>query len=111
MKKKHMVIPDVEVRTVRHQDLNCAICNKPIDSVIDAISEPDGSYSHFDCVLDKIREKYNVREPDVVSYIGQGRFGICSVNEEGKYIIKERINYESSDSFTAMKKFVEEAKE
>lgn len=110
--RKHMVMPEVETKTVRQQqDLKCAICGNAIDSIIDAISEPDGGYSHFDCVIDKIRREYRVKDPDVVSYIGQGKFGICSANEDGTFTIKEKINYESSDSFSAMKKFVEGSKE
>jgi len=113
MKKKsrHSNMPDVEIKSINEPRPVCVLCGKTIDSIANAISEPDGGYSHFDCVIDKIRNDYNVTEPDVVSYIGQGRFGICSKDSNGNYIIKQRINYEPTDSFLAMKKFVEGTRE
>lgn len=84
----------------------CALCGKPLDFITDAISEPDGRLSHFDCVIEKIRKQYRVEEPDTVSYIGQGRFAVCTKGEDGKYTIRDRINYESADSFLSMKKLV-----
>ena len=84
----------------------CSLCGKPIGSITDAISEPDGSLSHFDCVIEKIRKQYRVEEPDTVSYIGQGRFAVCTRGEDGNYTIRDRINYESTDAFLSMKKLV-----
>ena len=110
-KNRHTSIPDVETRNINEPRPVCVLCGNVIDSIADAISEPDGGYSHFDCVTDKIRKEYNVTAPDVVSYIGQGRFGICTKESNGNYTIKQKINYESTDSFIAMKKFVEGTRE
>ena len=33
-------------------------------------------YSHFDCVLEKLREREHVQEPDSISYIGHGNFAV-----------------------------------
>ena len=104
-------MPEVEVRSINEPRPVCVLCGKTIDSIADAISESDGGYSHFDCVIGKIKKEYNVAEPDVVSCIGQGRFGICTKDSNGNYTIKQRINYESTDSFIAMKKFVEGTRE
>ncbi len=89
----------------------CALCGNTIKVLSEAISEPDGSLSHFDCVIEKIRKEYRVEEPDTVSYIGQGRFAVCTRDSEGKYTIRDRINYESTDSFLSMKKLVESSRE
>ena len=109
--RQHSSFPDVEVKSINEPRPVCVLCGKIIDNIADAISEPGGNYSHFDCVIDKIKNEYHVTEPDVVSYIGQGRFGICTKDSNDNYTIKERINYESTDSFMAMKKFVEGTKE
>ncbi len=108
---RHSNMPEVEVKSIHEPKPVCAICGKTIENIADASSEQGGGYSHFDCVTDKIRKEYHVSEPDVVSYIGQGRFGICTKEADGSYTIKQRINYESTDSFLAMKKFVEGTKE
>jgi len=109
--RKHTVMPDVEIKRIKEPRPTCSICGQPIELIVEAVSEPDGGYSHFDCIVDKLKEKYGVKEPDVVSYIGQGCFAVCSRDDEGKFFIKERISYESSEAFTRMKKFVEETKE
>ncbi len=62
-----MVMDDVQVKTVKGPHPDCALCGKPIESIIDAVSEAGGGYSHFDCVIKKIAEDYKVREPDTVS--------------------------------------------
>lgn len=107
----HQVLPEVEVLKINEPRPVCSICGEPIEAIIEALSEKEGSYSHFDCVLKKIRKEYNVQEPDTVSYIGSGAFAVVTKDEEGKYIIKEKIQYESNDAFASMKKFVEGTKQ
>lgn len=109
--KKHVVLPDVEVKKIKEPRPICSICGEPIESIIEAIAEADNSYSHFDCVIKTLNEKYHVQEPDKLSYIGHGNFAIFTPDEEGKFKIKERINYESNESYASMIKFVEEHKE
>lgn len=103
---------EYEVKTVREPKPVCAICGEIIENIADAIRENDGSFSHFDCVLNKIATEYGVKEPDKVSYIGSGSFAIVTVEPGTKnFIIKQKIPYESVDSFNQMKKFVEDTKE
>ena len=107
---KHIVLEDLPVPQVVEPRPNCVLCGQPIEVFAESISEPNGGYSHFDCVLQKIREQENVQQPDSVSYIGHGTFAVVTKGEDGKYTIKTRIPYESNESFIGMKKQVEDAK-
>lgn len=107
---EHIILPEVEVPQIKEPNPVCSICNEPISAIIEAIRESDGSYSHFDCVLNKIAKQYNVQEPDKVSYVGQGCFAVVSKKEDGSFYFKERIQYENNDAFNAMKQYVEDAK-
>lgn len=88
----------------------CSICGKPISAIIEAIREPEGTYTHFDCVLNKITNQYDVKSPDKVSYVGQGCFAIVSKGEDGHFFFKKKIQYESPDTFSSMKQYVENSK-
>jgi hypothetical protein len=60
---------------------SCAWCDKPIKDMSAAFSEPDsGKPVHFDCVLNRITERENLENGDVITYIGGGRFGIVHYN-------------------------------
>jgi len=109
--KQHIRMEDQPVPQVKEPGFECAICGKPIEFIAEAISEPDGRYSHFDCVMDKLRAQENVREGEKLSYIGHGCFAVFTTDENGKYVIKTRIQYESKESFDSAKKFVESTKE
>lgn len=109
--RTHMIFDDIEVPKVVEPHPVCVICGEPIDGIAEAISEANGGYSHFDCVLQKIAQQENVQEPDKVSYIGHGNFAVISKDEEGKLYIKTRVPYESKENYDAMKKFVEGVKE
>ncbi|MCR4676472.1 MAG: hypothetical protein K5634_04495 [Sphaerochaetaceae bacterium] len=108
IERKHIVLPEVVVSRIKEPRPVCSICGEPIGAIIEAISEPDGSYSHFDCVINRLREKYRVTEPDKISYIGHGNFAVFTKDEEGKFVIREKINYESNESYSNMLKYVEE---
>ncbi len=109
-KKEHQVFADVNVPQIIEPKPVCSICGESIPAIIEAIRESDGSYSHFDCVLEKIRREYNVQAPDTVSYIGHGNFAVVSKNTDGTMFFKEKIQYESNESFAAIKQFVEDSK-
>ena len=109
--KKHMVFDDLEVPQVNEPRPVCKICGQTIEFIAEAISESDGSFSHFDCVLEKLREEYQVNEGETLSYVGHGNFAVFEKNEEGKLTIKTRIPYESKDSYDSAKKFVEGSKQ
>lgn len=101
-----------QVRTVKEPRPVCSLCGEPVESIIEAIRENDGSFSHFDCVIKKIEQQYNVQAPDKVSYVGSGCFAIVTVEPNTKtFSIKQKINYESVETFNQMKKFVEGSKE
>lgn len=109
--QKHIVFEDVDVPKVVEPKPTCSICGESIEAIIEAISEPDGSYSHFDCVLKKITEQERVVEPDKVSYIGHGTFAVVTPDEKGSFSIKYRVPYENTESYLNMKKYVEDIKE
>lgn len=109
--RSHISFEEVDVPQVVEPRPICVLCGEVIDNFAEAISEPNGGYSHFDCVLEKIRQQEKVQEPDSVSYIGHGTFAVVSKDAEGKYTIKTRISYESNEAFLGMKKQVEAAKQ
>ena len=84
--KKHMSFDVLDVPQVNEPMPVCSLCGKSIETIADSFCEPDGSYSHFDCVLDKIRKQERVSEDETVSYIGHGNFAVFYKNEEGKFI-------------------------
>lgn len=107
---RHISFDEVAVPQVNEPMPVCSICGKNIETIADAISEADGSFSHFDCVIAKIREQEKVSENETVSYIGHGSFAVLYKDEDGKFVIKTRIQYESKESYDAMKKYVEGTK-
>lgn len=109
--RSRMVFEDIEVPTVVEPHPECAICGQVIESISEAISEGGGKYSHFDCVLKKISEEEHIGENEKVSYVGHGSFAVVSKDEEGRFFIKKRIPYEEKETYEAMKKFVEGAKQ
>ena len=111
VQRRHTSFDEPDVPQVREPNPVCSICGEQILTIADAISEPNGSYSHFDCVIARIKEQERVSEGETVSYIGHGNFAVFTKDEEGRYVIKTRIPYESKDNYEAMKKFVEGTKE
>ena len=109
--RKHMVFDIPEVPKVNEPMPVCSLCGKTIETIADAISEQDGSFSHFDCVIAKIRQQERVSDDETVSYIGHGNFAVFYKDDDGKFVIKTRIPYESKETYDAMKKFVEGTKE
>ena len=109
--KKHMVFDELEVPQVNEPRPVCRLCGQNIDFIAEAISESDGGFSHFDGVLNKLREEYQVKEDETLSYVGHGNFAVFAKDENGKLVIKTRIPYESKDSYDSAKRFVEGSKQ
>ena len=107
---RHISFDEASVPQVNEPMPVCSICGKSIETIADAICEGEGSFSHFDCVIAKIREQEKVSENETVSYIGHGNFAVLYKDEDGKFVIKTRIPYESKESYDAMKKYVEGTK-
>ena len=107
----HSDIPVPESKTVQEPDgLICPFCSLPIDSIASAIVNPEGVYSHFDCVLAAIKAEEKPAENQTVSYIGSGNFAICEKNEDEKYTIVKKIAYEDPEAHHKLIDFVEELK-
>ena len=109
--RKHMAFEDVAVPQVNEPRPECRICGKPIEFIAEAISEADGGFSHFDCVIEKLRKQEAVKEGEYISYSGHGNFAVFTKDDEGHYVVKTRIPYESKESFDSAKKYVEGSKE
>lgn len=110
-KKTAKNFPVITVPKIKEPVPICVICGKPIEAIAQAICGPQpDAFNHFDCVLRKIEEDEHVMPKQKVSYIGKGVFAIIETDEEGKFVIVKRIPFESSETFTAMKRFVEEQK-
>ncbi|MGI6432820.1 MAG: hypothetical protein ACOXZ4_03015 [Sphaerochaetaceae bacterium] len=101
-----------KIPMVQEPLVSCSLCGKPIEAISEAISgQEEHTYSHFDCVLQKIAQDEQIQPPQKVSYIGRGVFAIVSKDETGHYTFEKEIPYESAERFAAMKKFVEESKQ
>ncbi len=109
--RHHIQFDEVDVPQVHEPMPVCAICGQPIELIAEAISEPNGGYSHFDCVIAKLKEEEHVTEDEKLSYIGHGNFAVFVKDDEGHLVIKTRIPYESKEGYDGMKKFVEGSKE
>ncbi|MDY4611043.1 MAG: hypothetical protein SPD11_10565 [Sphaerochaetaceae bacterium] len=108
---RRSTLPSVYVPHLQEPLPVCAICGRPIENIASAVSGPQPeTYSHFDCVLEKITADEHVQAPCKVSYIGRGTFAVIEMQKDGSFVIQKRIVYESAETFSAMKRFVEENK-
>ena len=102
----HSSIPVEPIGMISEPHDKCVYCGKEIENIASAFMAPDGTYAHFDCVLERIRETEKPGEGESVSYIGGGCFGIIGRGEDGKPIIIRRIQYESPETVRSMKAYV-----
>lgn len=107
---RHMTFDELPVPQVSEPRPVCRICGEPIEFIAESISEGDGGFSHFDCVVARIREQEDVKEDEYVSYIGHGNFAVFTKDEEGHFNIKTRVPYESKENYDSAKKYVEGTK-
>ena len=106
----HSEIPVAEPRVINEPVPLCALCGQPIQNISQALMTSDGDNVHFDCVLEKFKDEYKPKENQKVSYIGSGKFGLCELNEEGKWTIIEQIQFESPEVHKKMIEYVESLK-
>ncbi|OQA43953.1 MAG: hypothetical protein BWY50_00686 [Spirochaetes bacterium ADurb.Bin315] len=109
-KKFTPTLPPLPVKKVVEPKEVCVMCKKPITLIANALTHPQGGYCHFDCVLGFLTEREQLKENQTISYIGRGMFAVAEKNSEGSYTFVKRIEWESPESFAAMKKYVEEMK-
>ena len=103
---------DVIVPQVNEPLPNCVLCGEVINEIAQAISEgTEGQFSHFDCVIEKLKSQERLRENQKISYVGQGAFSLVKKDKYSHYSLVKRIPYESTTTFQAMQKFVEECKD
>ena len=102
-------LPPLNIKKVKEPLLKCSYCDKVISNIANAIKGEE-SYFHFDCIINKIKEDYKVKDSQTVSYIGRGSFAIIEKNSDGELKFVETIQIETPKQFDLMKKFVEEVK-
>ena len=106
-KSKLQVSP---AKLIKEPLINCSICGETILNISQAMCAPDGSFVHFDCVLEDIKKNHNVHENQTISYIGRGTFALLEKDENGSWSIVERYVYESQENYEKMKAYVEGTK-
>jgi hypothetical protein len=88
-----------EPRPVRPElpPVSCAICEKQIFDLSNAIATRDGSGTvHFDCALASLSESERLEPNEKISYIGRGAFAVIEFKDKSHttFIIKRRIPWE-----------------
>lgn len=106
----HSRIPLLQVQNIRETGDICPICGKRIDSIASAMLSPEGKPVHFDCVLEQLKEQNPLRDNQTISYVGKGSFAICEKNDEGKWSIVTRIQYENPEANQRFREYIEENK-
>jgi hypothetical protein len=106
----HSNLPIMEPHQIKEPLPVCPLCGQAIPNIAEAITGPDGSYCHFDCVVTQLKEQEKPKENQMISYIGSGSFALVEKGSDGKYTIVKRIEYEKREAFDAMKKYVEATK-
>ncbi len=97
-------------KSVKEPHTICPLCGQKINLISEALTDPKGEFVHFDCVIKELRERYRPRENQTISYVGRGNFALCEKDEENKWTIVERIQYESGESVEKMRSYVESLK-
>ncbi len=108
--KFHSTQKLVEPKHIVEPHTLCPLCGKPIECIAEAMVNENNEYVHFDCALNLVKEKTNLGSNQSISYIGSGNFAVVEKNEEGKYIIINRIPFEKSEQTNILRSFIDEVK-
>jgi hypothetical protein len=107
---RHSNLPIPEPRMIKEPLPVCPLCGKQVENIAEAITAPDGSYCHFDCVITQLTEQEKPKENQMISYVGSGNFAVVEKGTDGKFTIVKKFEYEKREAFDAMKKYVEASK-
>ena len=99
-------IPVETPKTITEPHPVCAYCGEEIENIASAFMISDGSYAHFDCVLDRLKAEENPKEGEMISYIGSGNFALIGEDENGKPIILKKLPFENSENTKTMKDYI-----
>lgn len=106
----HSRISVPEGKLVREPLPKCPYCGQVIEGIAQAITGPDGEIVHFNCALERVASRFDLKGNQKVSYVGKGAFALCEKDAEGKWTILERVQFESHDAYSGFKTYVEEMK-
>jgi hypothetical protein len=79
----------------------CPLCNRPLNVTVTAIEHQEsGNKAHFDCILNELKNRYQLSPKEEIMYLGSGSFGIIE-RVKGKsplgFVIKKRFQYENRE--------------
>ena len=87
---------------------SCPLCGKPVRELPMALAHrATGLPAHFDCIMRELRDVHQIGPQEKICYLGSGCFGIIEFKQpvgSGKFIIKQKIQYEEKESPTEWKK-------
>lgn len=107
---RHSNLPIPETHDIKEPLPVCPLCGQVIQNIAESVTNPEGLYCHFDCVIQQLKEQEKPTEQQMISYVGSGNFAVVEKGPDGKFTIIKRIEYEKREAFDAMKKYVEETK-
>ena len=84
-----------------YEDMECSLCGKMITEMITALPNPaDNKPAHFECVLNHVSEREEIRENEKIVYMGSGNFAVVDEKEyqQKEWIIKRKIRLEPMES-------------
>ena len=93
--------PGISLKPLVREVADCPVCGEPIKDITSALSlMGEGVPAHFDCVLNRIKEKESIGEGEALIYLGKGDFGVVNDEEyrKGKLEIIRKVTYEQLDN-------------
>ncbi len=75
--------------------LTCVVCHQVIAEMASAVAfGPEQGPAHFDCVLQALQERENLREGERLAYLGSGMFGVVQDIDAKNFQIVRKIAVE-----------------
>ncbi|MDC7224430.1 MAG: hypothetical protein PQJ60_11870 [Spirochaetales bacterium] len=93
--------PIISLKPLVREVADCPICGEPIKDITSALSlAGEGVPAHFDCILNRLKEKENLAEGETLIYLGKGDFGVVNDEEyrKGKLQIIRKVTYEQLEN-------------
>jgi len=101
-----------EAPEVKLEPAACVWCEKPIGDFSTAVTDPaSGQAGHFDCAVNRLRERESLETGDTVGYIGAGRFGVITFEKAGSpktFRIKKVLQWENTETRSAWRNALSE---
>jgi len=67
------------------ESLQCSICGEIIEDVTSAMCSPTGEEpAHFDCIIKQLSEKEELKENELIVYLGSNHFAVVQKEDYNK---------------------------